>query len=116
MNYTTATDFEVNKRLATLMFPNAEEIVAFGEGMVSNDTEVQVIHEMAVRGETVDYCNDWAAIGPLFENYYDDINHLVWYPDDDVPEGSEIDLVIREYGCGLKRAAAICIIKILEGE
>ena len=64
------TDFELNKAIAELIFPDSD--VCDRDDMMPNDENpnaVQVIHKLAYYGEYVDYCNDWNDLMPLVVEY-----------------------------------------------
>lgn len=101
MNFKTASDFELNKRLAELLglkvltedpTPNKQLLVVAGYDWCG----------------VIDYCNSWADMGPVIEDIWDD---LVWCTDYEEVYWEE---VIREYECSKLRAAVIVAIQVLE--
>ncbi len=109
MNFDDMSDFEVNKELALLV--NNYRVFTDADTYVYLDTDDESI---------VDYCNNWGDIGPLIERYEITINtpsyscYGVW---ETCLTGSDGDdgLICHSYADkNPKRAAAICIIKLLE--
>lgn len=108
------SNFELNRMIAEIEFPNAEEIPPFGEGAVSNEDEVQVIHKLAFSGEIVNYTGDWAQMGPLM------IENCIQYKFDTCQvhvsscfhESAKCSARHSE----LLRAAAICFLMMKEAE
>lgn len=58
MDYENMSDFEINKRVAEIKYPEAEDIPTQDEAWVDNDTECQVIIEVGRHGFKFDQCNN----------------------------------------------------------
>lgn len=118
-NWNDKSDFEVNKRLAELLGlvlhdkpkkSKLQELIG-----KPKDSEIFACH-----GDfcwTIDYCNNWADIGPLIEKFNITLNQQ----DGCMCEAFSRDYIGRaqygtEHGNNVKRAAAICIIKLLESK
>lgn len=119
MNHEKDCDSRLNKKLHELLGLVPSEIDIAAESMVSGIRESNYIMRMAFPSDSayygVDYCNNWSDIGPLIEEHMISIEYHGY--------GSNK----RAFGyadCGMreclhsnpKRAAAICIIKLLESE
>lgn len=105
MNYTTATDSDINSRLAELLAE--QEIVDNGELGEFTPKQWLEMHDWLA----ADYCNDWSAIGPLVEQYGITMyKHKTGKWDVSKPLVNAICIDVNP-----KKAAAICIIRVLEG-
>jgi len=97
--YEDMSDFEVNKRLARL----SGETVCDAQPASMRIKLSDVLVKTGNRTRAVDYCNRWADIGPLIERYIDRPNLI-----------NEMQFA-KLSGRPVLRAAAICILKKLEG-
>lgn len=59
------SDFEINKAVAEILYPCADEIPEQKDAWVSNGTECQVVVKVGAEGFKRDYCNSWADMGPI---------------------------------------------------
>ncbi len=113
INYETASDFEVNKKLANLMnvkWSCSPSASPNGQWLFTNKYK-------EIEGESTplpDYCNNWSDIGPLIESYLIELEYLDGFgwtasaaPNQDCASSCYDNP---------KRAAAICIIKLLESK
>lgn len=67
------SDFEINKQIAIICYPKAEEIPEQCDAAVSNDSECQVIISTGKEGFKVDYCNNPLDAWPLILKFGIDI-------------------------------------------
>jgi len=77
MNYEEMSDFEINRSVAAIIFPDSE-VPERGDALVRNSTQCQVIHEPAVSGELKDYCNNPSDAWPVIVE-----NKIAVMPDSD---------------------------------
>ncbi len=120
------SDFELNFSIAEFVFPISDVVTK--EEMISCEgkpDEVQVIHEPALSGEYVDYCNNWNDLMPLI------VEHMITpsiYANrvtvEDVIYGCEVELDFCEFGRHheyslehkekvTQRALAECLLQVL---
>ena len=115
--FESMTNFEVNKKLAGLIHGEHwwwRNGTVFTEQLVSSDCG-----GMETKRVATNYCRSWEDIGPLIERYLVDIEHPIEslgsvatcsiYIDGDTD--IQVDYSDKSK---TKRAAAICIIKLLE--
>lgn len=114
MNYDGMSDFEVNKRLSEL---TGEVLCIVQSASIKSDVN-GVLVKTENKTRLINHCNNWSDIGPLIERY--DISIVrdaaedlsaAWWNASTIDNGIEIN-----YCKNPKRAAAICIIKLLESE
>jgi hypothetical protein len=98
MNYKTASDFELNKRLAELL----------GYKIVS-DTPVNCVGVRCNDSVTKAYCNSLAAMEPVIESLWEDLMRT-----DDTGSDSIWNSTVSRMECSLLRAAVIVAIQVLE--
>ncbi len=111
--FESMTNFEVNKKLAGLIHGGHwwwRNGTVFTEQLVSSDCG-----GMETKRVATNYCRSWKDIGPLIEEHKVTIGYLDgcerWSADEITQNQFGVH---RAYDTNPKRAAAICIIKLLE--
>lgn len=113
MNYTTASDFEINKRLAEyhgLDFADKGQVFIWDEECQTSSSGMP---------RQIDYCNNWADIGPLLMKYNIVLTPCMGINKGDATAYHEHENPMQvefDDDCRALRAAAICIIKVLESD
>ena len=126
MNYETATDFELNKRLAELLalsFDVNEDCRLGGLGAISK--VMLIVPTIDSRFSTHDYvdfnpCNNWNDIMPIAVELGvtlipdNCLSHFAYYKLELDVDGYSSELC--EYDSSPQRALVICCIKVLEAQ
>lgn len=111
------TDFETNRRIAKLLYPDAEDIPDIDDACnFDNRNAAQVIIKMAQEGFLVDFCNDWSAIGPLIEEYRVTLSPVnLTFGDGDIQwRAEQYTKEVNIFNPSPTRSAAMCLLRILE--
>lgn len=123
-NYDEMSDFEVNHQLLKHHKFNDNQCIGREVGKVYLLTFDDIDVNLEVGRVEMDYCNNWSDIGPMIEEHkvtvspsaVDDANYSSDEWEASVGTGDYSCLIISHWSENPKRAAAICIIKLLESE
>lgn len=103
MSWDEASDFEVNKRLAELLWLEVSP--------VSNESYGLAVYPYN-NEPNANYCQNWQDIGPIIYQYGISLN----FHGCDYWTASTVNNVVVVTDMSPQRAAAICAIKLLESE